>query len=137
MIVTFEAEGIIDALNPPSDILHRADNCTGLRRLMMMIRSSGLIQNRRNLRAYLRAFSLERSSDDGIIYLVSRSEHRPTSMSLIDRGANGGICGDDLSRILLSDKTINVQHIEQPPTTWIVHQYLRCYCLNSKGGCYP
>ena len=33
-------------------------------------------------------------------------------MSLIDRGANGGICLDELRRILLSDRTINIQGID-------------------------
>ena len=38
-----EPEGIISALNPSYDLLHRADNRTGLRRLVTMIRSPGLI----------------------------------------------------------------------------------------------
>ena len=39
-----ETEDIVNVLNPSSDLLHRADNRTGLRRLVIMIRSPGLIQ---------------------------------------------------------------------------------------------
>ena len=47
-----EDEGIIDVLNPSSNLLYCADNCTGLCRLMTTIRSPGLI----------RAHSLERTN---------------------------------------------------------------------------
>ena len=39
-----ENEGIVDVLNPSSDLLYRADNRTGLHRFVTMIRSPGLIQ---------------------------------------------------------------------------------------------
>ena len=75
-----ETEGIVDALKPSSDLLHRADNRTGLRRLVTMIRSPGLI----------RAYSSERTNTT--TYSVSRHERLAVFLSLIDRGANGGIC---------------------------------------------
>ena len=104
-----QTEDIIDVLNPSTDLLHCADNCTRLHRLMPMICSPGLIRNIRNLRAY----ASERSSNEiPIIYLVSRSEHQPTFMSLVDRGAIGCICGDDMRRISLTNQTIKVQGID-------------------------
>ena len=95
-----ETDGITNALNPSYDILHRADNRTGLRRLMTMIRSPGLI----------RAYSLERTNTT--TYSVSRHERLAVFLSLIDRGANGGICGDDLRKISLTERSINVQGID-------------------------
>ena len=38
-----ENEDIVGVLDPSSDLLHRVDNRTGLRRLVTMIHSPGLI----------------------------------------------------------------------------------------------
>ena len=95
-----ETKDIVDALNPSSDLLHHADNRTGLCRLVTMTHSPGLI----------RAYSFERTNTT--TYSVSRHERLAVFLSLIDRGANGGICGDDLRKVSLTERSINVQGID-------------------------
>ena len=51
------------------------------------------------------------NEDDDAIYLVSLLEHRLNFMSLVDRGADGGICGDDMCPTPLLGRTIGVQGI--------------------------
>jgi len=49
---------------------------------------------------------------DSATYYVSSAERRLEFMSLVDRGANGGICGDDMKVISYSGRTIDVQGID-------------------------
>lgn len=49
---------------------------------------------------------------DNATYYVSSAERRLEFMSLVDRGANGGICGDDMKVIFYSGRTIDVQGID-------------------------
>ena len=50
---------------------------------------------------------------DDVVYLVSRAEMVAIFASLIDRGANGGIAGDDMRLICFDkDRRINVQGID-------------------------
>ena len=96
--------------SPSSNLLLSADNHTGLRRLMTMIHSPGLIQHRHGLHAY----SSESSNNATPTTYVVSVHRLAIFLSLIDRGANGGICGDDLRRISLTDRSINVQGIGNP-----------------------
>ena len=49
--------------------------------------------------------------EDGT-YFVSNMEHAHEFLSLVDRGANGGICGDDMTLISYTGRTIDVQGID-------------------------
>ena len=45
-------------------------------------------------------------------YFISNMEHLHEFLSLVDRGANGGICGDDMTLISYTGRTIDVQGID-------------------------
>ena len=45
-------------------------------------------------------------------YFISNMEHMHEFLSLVDRGANGGICGDDMTLISYTGRTIDVQGID-------------------------
>jgi len=45
-------------------------------------------------------------------YFISSMEHLHEFLSLVDRGANGGICGDDMTLISYTGRTIDVQGID-------------------------
>ena len=45
-------------------------------------------------------------------YFISNMEHVHEFLSLVDRGANGGICGDDMTLISYTRRTIDVQDID-------------------------
>ena len=50
---------------------------------------------------------------DDVVYFVSRADSTAVFASLIDRGANGGIAGNDMRLICFDrDRTINVQGID-------------------------
>jgi hypothetical protein len=50
---------------------------------------------------------------DDVVYFVSRADSTAVFASLLDRGANGGIAGDDMRLICFDrDRTINVQGID-------------------------
>jgi len=45
-------------------------------------------------------------------YFISNMEHVHEFLSLVDRGANGGICGDNMTLISYTGRTIDVQGID-------------------------
>ena len=59
----------------------------------------------------LRAHSSERTNTT-TYSVLRRHERLAVFLSLIDRGANGGICGDDLRKVSLTERSINVQGID-------------------------
>ena len=45
-------------------------------------------------------------------YRVSNHSHVPRTLSLVDRGANGGVAGEDVRPIYLNDRWVNIQGID-------------------------
>ena len=93
--------------NPSSDLLLRADNRTGLRRLMTMVCSPGWIHQHqprlhhthndlppttRPLIHNMRPTFI----DDDVMYFVSRAERRLERASLVGRGDKEGINNNDM-----------------------------------------
>ena len=47
-----------------------------------------------------------------VLYRVSKIDTRSKSASLIDRGANGGLAGDDVRVLSISDRTVDVTGLD-------------------------
>ena len=79
---------------------------------MAMIHSPWLIQSA-TPPCTLLVYTSECSHDEhNTIYTVLLSEHCLAYMSLVDRGANGGICDDNVRPVFLSDRTIDIHGID-------------------------
>ena len=110
--------------NPSSDLLLRADNRTGLRRLMTMVCSPGWIHQPRLHHTHNDLLPTTRTlihnmrptfTDDDVMYSVSRAERRLERASLVGRGDNKGINNDNIRRKSFdaSSKGRTIPHFER------------------------
>ena len=100
--------------NASNDLLLRADNHTGYRLLWHIIRDPG--SNHYNTR--MGSISLSCNVHMGMIGNSTRSIRVSRAKAyqgkcLLDRGANGNICGGDVRSISFSDRTLNVTGIDE------------------------
>ena len=100
--------------NASNDLLLRADNHTGYRLLWHIIRDPG--SNHYN--TPMGSISLSCNVHMGMIRNGTRSIRVSRAKAyqgkcLLDRGANGNICGGDVRSISFSDRTLNVTGIDE------------------------
>ena len=94
---------------PPSAINNRATNHTSVDQLKVQSDKSGLIRNlfKRRGRNRYNTYRISRA------IVVSEAATRSAKFrSLVDRGANGGLAGDDMRKIAMTDRFIDVQGID-------------------------
>lgn len=120
--VTVTGRGTPQPDNTSNDLLLRADNHTGCRRLRHIIDEPDLVHTHTLIsnpvdnvnyacHVHNSTGTQQTLRSSGITYNVCKANtHR--GKSLFDRGANGVICGDDVRVISLSDRTLNVTGID-------------------------
>ena len=94
---------------PPSAINNRATNHTSVDQLKVQSNKSGLIRSlfKGRGRNKYNTYRISR------VIVVSEAATRSAKFrSLVDRGANGGLAGDDMRKIAMSDRFIDVQGID-------------------------
>ena len=97
-------------ITPPSAINNRATNYTNVEQLKVQGNKSGLIRNLFKGRRRNKYNTYYRISK---VIVVSEAATRSAKFrSLVDRGANGGLAGDDMRKIAMSDRFIDVQGID-------------------------
>jgi len=93
----------------PCDINNRSTNYTSVDELKVQSNKSGLIRNLFKRRGRNR-YNTYRISN---AIVVSEAATRSAKFrSLVDRGANGGLAGDDMRKIAMTDRFIDVQGID-------------------------
>jgi len=93
----------------PRAINNRADNYTNIEQLKVQGNKSGLI---RNLFRTRRRNKYNIYHNTRVIVVSEAAARSATFKSLVDRGANGGLAGDDMRKIAMSDRYIDVQGID-------------------------
>ena len=105
--------------NTVNDLLLRADNHTGYRRLRHIITEPGSNNSYINLSCNVHRGIMNQgmvNPNEPMMITISRaSTYR--GKSLFDRGANGNICGSDMRAICFSDRTLNVTGIDNHEMT--------------------
>jgi hypothetical protein len=104
--------------DPPDEVAPDTDNPTLATDTASDVRLINAATSGRNippsdLRCVLSKSSTRRANSTQILYYVSKHESiLAHSMSLIDRGANGGVAGDDVRVIFCTNRTVDIKGID-------------------------